>query len=85
MTIIALVQNGFEMLVHYNNEGEFQHVLNTKTQKNMMVEFCQIGKGFEIEKSKDSFIPMMVVSNATYMYVIEANIYIPKFLFIKPE
>jgi hypothetical protein len=69
--------------ITYDSDGYFDHVINLDTKKELMIEFCQHGKGYKFEKSS-VFIPI-ITCEAIYIKIIDLNIYIPKFIFIDTE
>lgn len=49
----------------------------------MMFEFTQIGSGYEI--SKNNGYISMDVCNATYVRIMELDLFVPKFIFISND
>jgi hypothetical protein len=72
--------SGTIVIAKYDNVGCFEHVINTETQKKMMVEYTQIGTGYEI--TDDNGYIKMKMCNAVYVRIMDLDVFIPKFIFI---
>jgi hypothetical protein len=72
--------SGTKVIAEYDNAGCFEHVINVKTQRKMMVEYTQIGTGYEI--TDDNGYIKMKMCNAVYVRIMDLDVFIPKFIFI---
>lgn len=73
--------NGNKLILVYSDKGTLEHVINTKDNKKMMIEFSQCGCGYEINRN-NGFITMDVC-DAIYVRIMEIDVFVPKFIFIK--
>ena len=71
-----------EIEIAYNDKGVLEHITNLSTGKHMMLETFQVGSGYEIER--EGFMGMNVC-NATYVRIIELDLYVPRLIFINPK
>jgi hypothetical protein len=78
---IIIKREGFDMIAYYDKDGKFEFVTNNG--RKMMVEIYQVGDGYEIEEN--NYIYKMLVCKATYIRIMEVNIFIPKLLIIDAE
>jgi len=69
-----------ELILEYNKKGILDYVIDNKTGKKLMVEYTQVGTGYELTKN-NGFI-LMEMCNAVYVRIMELNIFVPKFIFI---
>lgn len=72
--------SGFKMILNYDSEGVLQYVINESTGKKMMRETNQVGDGIE-RKEHNGYVKMPICS-ATYERIIDADVFVPKFIFI---
>lgn len=72
--------DGNKLLLVYSDKGTLEHVINTKDNKKMMIEFYQRGSGYEISRN-NGFITMDIC-NGVYVRIMEFDIFVPKFIFI---
>lgn len=80
--IILKIKNK-NIRITYDSNGYFENVIDLDTKKDLIIEFCQHGKGYKFEKSA-IFIPI-ISCEAIYIKIVDLNIYIPKFIFIDTE
>lgn len=61
----------------------YKYVKITETNKKMMVEYTQIGTGYEMTKN-NGYVSMNMC-NAVYVRIVELNVFVPKFIFISND
>ena len=85
MEITYVFPDKTPVVAKYDKDGYFEHVSEILTGKKLMCEHTQFGSGYEIVDavSKGGFISMPMCE-AVYIRIIDFDIYIPKFIFIKP-
>jgi hypothetical protein len=69
-----------ELILVYNKHGILDYVTDSNTGDKMMLELNQVGSGYEMEKN-NGYIPMDICK-ATYIRIMDLDIFIPKFIFI---
>ena len=72
--------NGKNLVLVYDDNGILEHIINTETNKKIMVEYTQVGSGYEMTEN-NGYIPMGMC-NAVYVRIMELNVFVPKFIFI---
>jgi hypothetical protein len=71
------------LIVLYGDNGILDHVIDYNTGKKMMVEYTQEGSGYELTKN-NGYVEMSMC-NAVYVRIIDLDIFVPKFLYIRNE
>lgn len=69
-----------KMILVYDVDGSFEHVINLDNNEKMMVEYTQVGSGYEY--TENNGYVKMTMCNAVYIRIIELDVFIPKFMFI---
>jgi len=72
---------GIEMELTYEDDGRFSYATNLSTGKKMMVESAISGVGYEIKR--DNYLMPMDVCDGRYVRIMDANLFIPRLLFIE--
>jgi hypothetical protein len=72
--------NGKSLVLVYADNGILEHIINTETNKKMMIEYTQVGGGYEMTKN-NGYVPMSMC-NAVYVRIMELDVFVPKFIFI---
>jgi hypothetical protein len=73
---------GKKIVLVYDDNGRLEHIVDTETDKKMMIEYTQVGSGFEINMNNhNGYIPMKMC-NAVYVRIMELDIFVPKFIYI---
>jgi len=83
MTKIELLHKDQSIILHYDTNGVLAYVLNPLTDKKMMVEYTQVGNGYEFSDN-NGYVPMSMC-NAVYVRIMDLDLFVPKFLFILPK
>lgn len=78
--IINLEYKGTNLELVYKNDGVLKHVINTETKLKMMVEYSQVGTGYEMTDN-NGYVSMKMCK-AIYVRIMELDLFIPKFMFI---
>jgi len=78
---ILRYQSGVNIEIEYDNDGYFKHVTNIDTGEKMMIEIMLEGRGYTIKENKGYL--KMDVCDARYIRIMELDLFIPRFLFIK--
>ena len=73
--------NELEFTAYYDEDGYLKFVKDNIHNKALMIESIQEGKGFNISKS--SFMMDGFTCHGMYVRVMDINLFIPKFIFIK--
>ena len=83
---IKLQHEWLDMEADYNGaDGTLNHVTDLETEKKMILESYQEGIGYVIEKNANLGYVTMDVCNASYLRIREADLFIPRYLFIKND
>jgi len=69
--------------INYNDDGVLKNVLDLSNGENMMVEYTQVGSGYDFT-SHNGYVKMDMC-NAIYVRIMKLDIFIPKFLFINNQ
>ncbi len=77
---IPFEYNGRNLILTYNERGILDNVLDTATDCNMMMEYTQVGTGYEF--STHNGYVRMDMCNAVYIRIMELDVFVPKFIFI---
>lgn len=72
--------SGIKMMLVYADNGILEHIINIKTGNKMMMEYTQVGTGYEME-SHNGYVPMKMC-NAVYVRIMSLDVFVPKFIFI---
>jgi hypothetical protein len=80
---ILVEKNGFKMKITYSNEGYFESVVNIVSDEFMKIELRMDGAGYKIKNENFITIRDSSVCDARYIKVIDANIFVPRMLFIE--
>jgi hypothetical protein len=80
---IKFEHNGKKIVLVYASNGKIEHIIDTETKNKMMIEYTQIGSGYELTNN-DGFIPAKMC-NADYVRIMELDIFVPKFIYILPN
>lgn len=87
---VNLDYKGKQLIIVYDDNGVLEHIINSETNEKMMIEFTQVGSGYEINNyvqmticnAIHSRITEMDICNAVYVRIMEIDVYVPKFIFI---
>ena len=79
---IYLEHSGFKMSIIYSDSGILEYVINSVTKEYMMIESKFSGAGYEIKN--EPFMLNINTCDARYSRVVDADLYIPRRIFIKP-
>lgn len=77
---IPFEYNGRNILLTYNERGILEHVTDTDTDRKLVMQFTQVGKGFEFT-TNNGYVAMDMC-NAVYIRIMELDVFVPKFIFI---
>ena len=72
--------NGNKLVLVYSEKGTLEYVINTKDNKKMMIEYTQVGRGYEIS-GNNGYISMDNC-NAVYVRIMGIDVFVPKYIFI---
>lgn len=73
--------NGEEFILKYNNEtGVLEYVLDPNCGKKMLIEYTQVGEGYEFTHN-NGFVDMDMC-NAVYVRIMHLDVFVPKYIFI---
>lgn len=78
---VNIEQAGFKMEVSYNDDGRLMYVTNLESGKKMMLQKFEDGDGYTIKEN--TFMMTMDVCDARYFRVMDADLFIPNFIFIQ--
>ena len=74
---------GTKMILVYDDKGILSHIINTKTEKKMMVQYTQFGTGYDM--SNNNGYVQMKMCNAVYVRIMDLDVFVPKFIFIPSD
>ncbi len=77
---VNIEHTGFKMELTYDQDGCLEYVTNIETDKKMMMETYQEGLGYQIKH--ETFMMSMDVCDARYNRIIDADLFIPRLIFI---
>ena len=77
---IHLKYDNTDMLLVYGDSGILSHIIDIETGRKMMVEYTQVGHGYEMTEH-NGYIPMEMC-NAVYVRIVDIDLFVPKFIFI---
>lgn len=83
MIKVEIKKDEFKMNVFYNDKGLLEYVENANTGENMMIEIIMSGGGHEIQRTGSAVFGQTIVCDARYARVLEANVFIPRLLFVE--
>jgi len=83
MIKVEIKKDDFKLDIFYNDKGRFEYVENHATGEAMMVEIIMKGCGWEIAKKGSLAFGETIVCDASYVRVLEVNVFIPRLLFIE--
>jgi len=72
--------SGKNLMLVYNDNGTLEYIINAETNEKMIIEYTQVGIGYEITKN-NGYIPMSMC-NAIYVRIMDLNVFVPKYIFI---
>lgn len=82
---LHIEHNGINIEVQYNNsgmfKGYFKQAINVGTGEPMIVQQSISGVGYEIKTS--TFLMSMDVCDARYVRIVDADLFVPRILFIE--
>lgn len=74
--------NDNKLVLFYDDKtGVLSEVYNTVNDKNMMVEYTQEGSGI-VQRQTNGYVDMDGCE-AVYVRIIDLDVFVPKFIFIK--
>ena len=68
------------VLVYDDTTGVLEHIINANTNNYMMMEYIQIGEGYEMENNNGYM--QMKICNGVYVRIMELDVFVPKRIFI---
>lgn len=71
---------GNKIIISYDDYGILKNITESNTGKKLMYEFYQEGDGFEINEN-NGYLNQKTCT-ATYVRIIDLDIFIPKFIII---
>ena len=77
---IDFTHKGTKMILNYGTNGSLDRVTNCETNKNMMMEYTQIGTGYEM--SEHNGYMKMDMCNGVYVRIVDLDVFVPKYIFI---
>lgn len=77
---IPFEYNGRNLILTYNERGILDNVVDIATDRKMMVEYTQVGTGFEFT-TNNGYLSMSMC-NAVYVRIMDLDVFVPKFIFI---
>ncbi len=78
---VKITHSDKDIEITYDEDGYIEYVTNLDSGKKMMMESFVEGKGYKIEEN--TFLMKMDVCSATYYRIIDLDLFVPKFIFIK--
>jgi len=75
--------NEINIEITYNENGYLDTVKNTNTEEYFIIESRFQGRGIEIKKEQFLIGGTGYVCDARYVRIVELDIFIPRFIFIK--
>jgi len=83
MIKVEIKKEDFKLNVFYNDKGYIEYVENAITGDDMMIEMIIKGGGFEVNTTHSIAFGDTIVCDARYARVLEANVFIPRLLFVE--
>ena len=71
---------GNNMILSYDDNGMLYNVTRKETGDKMMIEYTQVGSGYEF--SDNNGYVSMDMCNAVYVRIMKLDVFVPKFIFI---
>jgi hypothetical protein len=68
------------LLLVYGDNGVLEYVLDIAKNRKLMVEYTQVGTGYEFS-ANNGYVPMSMC-NAVYVRIMDLDLFVPKFIFI---
>ena len=80
--IVNIKYNGKELSLVYDDiDGYFERAFDVTVGEPMMIEYTQLGSGYEFSKHEGLFLPMNMCKGI-YIRIIDLDLFVPKYIFI---
>ena len=78
---IYLKHSDKRLFLVYDDKGVLEHVIEGDSEEKMMLEYTQEGNGYEFE-DHNGYVKMRTCK-AIYVRIMDLDIFVPKFIYIK--